>query len=109
MRRWLSAWMIAAPLLAQESPLATLKALFDYDVSKPLNTQVTPVRQEPGAKISEFAYDSANSGRVDGYLVTPSAEGKKYAGLVFGHWGWAIEQSSFPRLFYTPVRERSAF
>ena len=78
---------VAAPLTADD--LAAQRRLYEYDATKPVAAQLTPLRSEDGVAIYDLLYPSPIAGMVTGFLVAPEGGSLKppFAGIVFGHWG----------------------
>ncbi len=60
--------------------------LFVYDRSQLLDLRDSVVESTNHWKVHDVSYKSPRTGRVTGYLVTPTKIGK-HAGILFGHWG----------------------
>jgi dienelactone hydrolase/ketosteroid isomerase-like protein len=73
----------AAPALAQ---LPDARTELDYDASQPLGMKVLRSQSRGSIRIDEIEYASPRGGPVPALLVTP-ANGRRNAGVVFGHWG----------------------
>lgn len=80
---WLTAIVAAQPQL---DDIQSLKRLYDYDSTQPLDSKETLLLERDGIKVYDISYASPREGRVTAYLVVPPGKGS-FAGLVFGHWG----------------------
>src|SRR5437588_6067228 len=72
---------------AQNQSINELRKMFDYDQKLPLDVKEVGVRDSDGVRIHDINYASPKFGRVTADLVEPAVKGK-YAGIVFGHWGY---------------------
>ena len=72
---------------AQNNSINELRQMFDYDQKLPLDVKEVGFRDSDGVRIHDINYASPKFGRVTAYLVEPAVKGK-YAGMVFGHWGY---------------------
>ena len=66
-----------------------------YDQNAPLDVIEVGVINRSGVRIHDITYASPKSGRVTAYLVGP-AKGGRYAGVVFGHWGYGTRTEFLP-------------
>jgi len=73
--------------LAQNHSINELRPMFDYDQKLPIDVKEVGSRENNGVRIRDINYASPKFGRVTAYLVEPALKGK-YAGIVFGHWGY---------------------
>src|SRR5436853_1877003 len=80
---------------AQNNPINELRQMFDYDQKLPLDVKEIGFRDSNGVRIHDINYASPKFGRVTAYLVEPSVRGK-YAGIVFGHWGYGNRTEFLP-------------
>jgi dienelactone hydrolase len=81
--------------LAQNQSINELQRLFDYDQRAPLDVKTLSVINRNGIRIHDITYASPKSGRVTAYLVTPAERGR-FAGVVFGHWGYGTRTEFLP-------------
>ena len=81
--------------LAQNNSVDELRQMFDYDQKLPLDIKEVGFRESNGVRIRDIHYASPKFGRVTAYLVEPSVKGK-YAGIVFGHWGYGNRTEFLP-------------
>ena len=84
----------SGPALAQ-SDIAAMKRLFDYDKKAPLDIKVVGVIKRNNVRIHDITYASPKHGRVTAYLVVPAERGR-FAGVVFGHWGYGTRTEFLP-------------
>jgi cephalosporin-C deacetylase-like acetyl esterase len=77
----------AAAASAQNHSLNELRRLFEYDQKLSLDVREVGIRNSGDVRIRDLNYASPRFGRVTAYLVEPAVKGK-YAGIVFGHWGY---------------------
>src|SRR6266852_4543099 len=80
---------------AQNNSINELRQMFDYDQKLPLDVKEVGFRDTDGVRIHDINYASPKFGRVTAYLVEPSVNGK-YAGMVFGHWGYGNRTEFLP-------------
>lgn len=59
--------------------------MFDYDRSLPLDVKEIGVEDRNGVRIHDVSYQSPKRGRVTAYLVVPSGQRRKFAGVLFMH------------------------
>jgi dienelactone hydrolase len=81
--------------LAQTQSIDALRRLFDYDQSAPLDVREVSVINRDGVRIHDITYASPKSGRVTAYVVAPAGRGR-FAGVVFGHWGYGTRTEFLP-------------
>jgi dienelactone hydrolase len=84
----------AAP--AQNQPINELRRMFDYDQHAPLDIKEVGVISRNGVRIQDISYASPKSGRVTAYLIVPTRRGGRFAGVVFGHWGYGTRTEFLP-------------
>lgn len=70
---------------AQAKSIGELRQMFDYDQSLPLDVRETGVEDRNGVRIHDISYESTKGGRVTAYLVVPSDNRQKLAGVIFMH------------------------
>src|SRR5437870_12225954 len=80
---------------SQDTSINELRQMFDYDQKLPLDVKEVGFRDRNGVRIHDINYASPKFGRVTAYLVEPSVKGK-YAGMVFGHWGYGNRTEFLP-------------
>jgi cephalosporin-C deacetylase-like acetyl esterase len=83
------------PAFSQDTSINELRRMFDYDQKLPLDVKEVGFRDSSGVRIHDINYASPKFGRVTAYLVEPSVKGK-YAGIVFGHWGYGNRTEFLP-------------
>lgn len=81
--------------LAQNPSIDELRRVFDYDQNAPLDIKEVGVIKRDDALIHDITYASPKNGRVTAYLVVPARRGR-YAGIVFGHWGYGTRTEFLP-------------
>jgi len=81
---FLSTIVLYTRSIAQLPPQAD--TLFRYDRSASLDVRDSLIESTNTCRVYDISYSSPRIGRVTGYLVTPTAEGR-CAGILFGHWG----------------------
>jgi dienelactone hydrolase len=80
-------WMaVVIAAQAQLNDIQSLKSLYDYDSTQPLDSEEMLLYERDGINVYDISYASPKGGRVTAYLVVPPGNGP-FAGLVFGHWG----------------------
>jgi dienelactone hydrolase len=80
-------WLATSPLASAQTP-PELQRLFAYDPAAPLDVQQHILERDGSAEVYDITFASPKGGRVPAFLVVPVAQPKrKYAGIVFGHWG----------------------
>ena len=84
----------SVPALAQ-SDIAAMRRMFDYDKNAPLDIKVVSVIKRDNVRIHDITYASPKNGRVTAYLVVPAERGR-FAGVVFGHWGYGTKTEFLP-------------
>src|SRR5260370_38507053 len=84
-----------APAFSQNTHINEQRRMFDYDQKLPLDVKEVGFRDTDGLRIHDINYASPKFGRVTAYLVHPSVKGK-YAGMVFGHWGYGNRTGFLP-------------
>lgn len=82
-------------VFAQNQSINELRRTFDYDQNAPLDVREVSVINRNGVRIHDITYDSPKSGRTTAYLVVP-AERRRFAGVVFGHWGYGTRTEFLP-------------
>jgi dienelactone hydrolase len=80
---------------AQNQSINELRRLFDYNQNVPLDVKEVAVITRNGVRIHDVTYASPKSGRVTAYLVVPAERGR-FAGIVFGHWGYGTRTEFLP-------------
>ena len=80
---------------AQSQSINELRLLFDYNQNAPLDVREVAVINRNGVRIHDITYTSPKSGRVTAYLVVPAEKGR-FAGVVFGHWGYGTRTEFLP-------------
>ena len=77
--------------------------MFDYDQNASLDIREVGVINGDGVRIHDITYASPKSGRITAYLVVPAKRGR-YAGVVFGHWGYGTRTEFLPEaMLYAKV------
>jgi cephalosporin-C deacetylase-like acetyl esterase len=88
MKNFLSAMMstvrFSAAMFAQLPPQAD--TLFRYDQHAPLELRDSLIESMSQWNVYEVSYARSRSGRVTGYLLSPTEKGP-HAAILFGHWG----------------------
>jgi dienelactone hydrolase len=84
-----------AAAFTQDRSLTELRRMFDYDRKTPLDVKEVRVINRAGVVIRDVTYASPKGGRVTAYLVEPAAKGR-FAGIVFGHWGYGTRTEFLP-------------
>jgi len=84
----------SGPGVAQ-SDIAAMQRMFDYDKKAPLDIKEVGIIKRNNVHIHDITYASPKSGRVTAYLVVPAA-GRRFAGIVFGHWGYGTRTEFLP-------------
>ena len=82
-------------IFAQNQSIEELRRMFDYDQNAPLDIKEVGVINRDGVRIHDITYVSPKGGRVTAYLVVPAQKGR-YAGVVFGHWGYGTRTEFLP-------------
>jgi dienelactone hydrolase len=77
----------SAAAQAQDKSIDELRRMFDYDRNMPLDVKEIRVINRDSLRIRDVTYISPKGGRVTAYVVEPVRKGR-YAGLIFGHWGY---------------------
>ncbi len=80
---------------AQNQSINELRRIFDYDQKAALDVREVGVINRNGVSIHDITYASPKSGRITAYLVVP-AERRRFAGIVFGHWGYGTRTEFLP-------------
>ncbi len=88
-------WIALILVSLQERGLpAELAELFEYDGAVALDVNEISSVERDGARIRDITFASPVSGRVTAYVVEPLSREhrpvttkRRYAGIVFGHWG----------------------
>ncbi len=62
---------------ADDATYTTYTQAFDYDTTLPLNATIVSDEDQAGTRVQLIEYDSAQGGRVPGYLLVPPAAGKR--------------------------------
>lgn len=70
---------------AQAKSIGELRQMFDYDRRLPLDVKEVGVEDRNGARIHDISFQSPKGGRVTAYLVVPSGQRRKFAGIIFMH------------------------
>jgi dienelactone hydrolase len=70
---------------AQTKSIGELRQMFDYDRSLPLDVKELGVEDRNGVHIHDLSYQSPKGGRVTAYLIVPSGQRRKLAGVIFMH------------------------
>ena len=70
---------------AQAKSIGELRQMFDYDRSLPLDVKEIGGEDRNGVRIHDISYQSPKGGRVTAYLIVPSGQRRKLAGVVFMH------------------------
>jgi dienelactone hydrolase len=71
--------------VAQAKSIGELRQMFDYDPRLPLDLKEIGVENKTGVRINDISYQSPKGGRVTAYLVVPSDNRRKFAGVIFMH------------------------
>ena len=82
-------------ICAQNPSINELRALFDYDQNASLDIKEVGVVNRKGIRIHDITYASPKGGRVTAYVVVPAGKGR-FAGIVFGHWGYGTRTEFLP-------------
>ena len=82
-------------IFAQNQSIDEVRRMFDYDQSAPLDIKEAGVINRNGVRIHDITYASPKSGRITAYLVVPAEKGR-FAGVVFGHWGYGTRTEFLP-------------
>jgi predicted esterase len=93
-----SLFLIIAPCAAaftQDKSLIELRRMFDYDRKMPLDLKEVRIINREGVRIRDVTYASPKGGRVTAYVVEPVGKGR-FAGIVFGHWGYGTRTEFLP-------------
>ena len=96
-RIWLLLLLAAScqTIFAQNQSIDELRRMFDYDQNASLDIKEAGVINRNGVRIHDISYASPKSGRVTAYLVVPAEKGR-FAGVVFGHWGYGTRTEFLP-------------
>jgi len=96
-RIWLLLLLVAScqTIFAQIQSIDELRRMFDYDQKASLDVREVSVINRNGVRIHDISYASPKSGRVTAYLVVPAEKGR-FAGVVFGHWGYGTRTEFLP-------------
>ena len=70
---------------AQAKAIGELRKMFDYDRSMPLDVKEIGVEVRNSVRIHDISYQSPKGGRVTAYLIVPSGQRRKLAGVIFMH------------------------
>jgi len=70
---------------AQAKSIGELRQTFDYARSLPLGLKEIGVENRNGVRIHDISYQSPKGGRVTAYLLVPSSQRRKLAGVIFMH------------------------
>ena len=94
---WLLILVVASceAVFAQTQSINELRRVFDYDQNAPLDVKEVAVIDRNGIRIHDITYASPKGGRVTAYLVEPAGRGR-FAGVVFGHWGYGTRTEFLP-------------
>ena len=82
-------------ICAQSPSINELRGLFDYDQNASLDVKEAGVVNRNGIRIHDITYASPKGGRVTAYVVVPAGKGR-FAGIVFGHWGYGTRTEFLP-------------
>lgn len=82
-------------ICAQSPSINELRGLFDYDQNASLDVKEVGVVNRNGIRIHDITYASPKGGRVTAYVVVPAGKGR-FAGIVFGHWGYGTRTEFLP-------------
>jgi dienelactone hydrolase len=80
-------WMLSSLLLLAAAQTADYAKPFEYDAGTPLNATRKLLGERDGVRVFDVLYDSPRGGKVTAFVVEPSKQGARNAGIVFGHWG----------------------
>ena len=79
----------------QTTSINELRGVFDYNQNASLDVKEVGVIKRKGVSIHDITYASPKGGRVTAYLVVPAKTGR-FAGIVFGHWGYGTRTEFLP-------------
>lgn len=94
---WLFLLVVASnePIFPQNRSIDEQRRVFDYEQKAALDIKEVSVINRHGIRIHDITYASPKTGRVTAYLVVPAERGR-FAGIVFGHWGYGTRTEFLP-------------